>query len=326
VFTLRFDMRAPAIGASPVDLYRTALELAAWAETRGAATVIVSEHHASVDGYLPAPMMMAAALASRTNRVPIMVAIVTLPLYDPVRLAEELCVLDLLSNGRVSYVGGVGYRPIEYEMFGVDFHRRGAIAEESLDLLLRAKTGEPFDHDGRHLQVTPAPITPGGPRVAWGGGSPAAARRAGRFGLDFLAERGDPELGVAYREACLAHGHQPGNCYLPPKDAAHAVFVADDVDRAWDELGPYLLHDARAYAEWNRGGKEGTSSVSFAETVAALRAEAGSYRILTVEEAIAYGESGGLLGLHPLIGGLPPEVAWRYVETVVERVEPALAG
>ena len=68
VFGLRFDMRAPAIGAPAADLYSAALEMAAWAESRGAVNVTVCEHHASDDGYCPSPMVLATALAARTTR------------------------------------------------------------------------------------------------------------------------------------------------------------------------------------------------------------------------------------------------------------------
>jgi alkanesulfonate monooxygenase SsuD/methylene tetrahydromethanopterin reductase-like flavin-dependent oxidoreductase (luciferase family) len=325
MFTLRFDLRAPSTGAPAADLYRAAFEMTAWAETRGGVTAIVCEHHASSDGYLPAPLPLAAALAARTTQIPIMVAIVMLPLYDPVRLAEEMCVLDIISGGRISYVGGIGYRPVEYEMYGVDFHRRGAIADQHLTLLLQAKTGEPFEHEGRHIHVTPPPLTPGGPRVAWGGGSLPAARRAGRFGLDFLAENENPALGVAYEEASRAQGHEPGSCMLPPRDHPSNVFVATDVDRAWEELGPYLMHDVAMYADWNQE-KPTNSGVSFARSVDELRAEQGSHRILSVDQAIELARASGFLSLNPLIGGLPPEIAWRYLETVVDQVEPALAG
>ena len=150
-----------------------------------------------------------------------MIAVVLLPLYDPVRLAEEMAVLDNLSHGRVSYVAAIGYRPVEYEMYGVDFHRRGRIAEEKLDVLLRAKTGEPFEHDGRRIHVTPPPCTPGGPMVFWGGGSAAAARRAGRYGLGFLAQGGGAALEGEYEEAARAAGHEPGMCLIPSADARH---------------------------------------------------------------------------------------------------------
>src|SRR5262249_11854939 len=155
------------------------------------------------------------------------------------------------------------YLPHEYEMYGVDFHSRGKIAEERLALLLQAKSGEPFEHEGRRIHVTPAPLTPGGPTVMWGGGSAAAARRAGRFGLAFLGQGGGPGLEGEDEGAGGAGGHEPLFCYVPSVDTATTVFVADDVERAWDELGPYLMHDVRAYASWNEGNTT-TASLSSA--------------------------------------------------------------
>jgi len=324
MFTMRFDMRAPSTGAPRDELYAAALDMAAWAESRGCVTAIVCEHHTASDGYLPSPTVFASAMAARTTSLPITIAVVLLPLYDPVRLAEEMAVLDIISKGRVSYVGAIGYRPAEYEMYGVDYHRRGKIAEEKLEVLLRAKTGEAFEHEGRRIQVTPAPLTPGGPMMAWGGGSVAAARRAGRHGLGFFGQRGDRELGVAYEEAARAAGYEPGMCLLPPADAATTVFVADDVDRAWEELGPYLMHDVLSYAEWNEGNTD-TASLSFVKTAEELRAENRSHRIFTVDEAVEYVRAGAPLGLHPLIGGLPPDLAWRYLETVVNEVMPRVS-
>jgi alkanesulfonate monooxygenase SsuD/methylene tetrahydromethanopterin reductase-like flavin-dependent oxidoreductase (luciferase family) len=324
MFTLRFDMRAPASGAAPVDLYQAALEMTAWSETRGGVSAMVCEHHCASDGYLPSPMVMATALAARTARMRIMVSVVLLPLYDPVRLAEEMVVLDLLSRGRVRYVAAIGYRPAEYEMYGVDYTRRGAIAEEKLGLLLRAKTGEPFEYEGRRIHVTPAPFTPGGLPIGWGGGSVAAAKRAGRHGLDFIAQTGDGELGEVYADAARAAGQVPGSTFLPPKGAPSSVFVAEDVDRGWEEVGPYMLHDALMYAEWN-GGSDNPSNASQATTTDELRAENGAYQVFSVDEAIAHVRAGAPLTLHPLVGGLPPEIAWRYLRVVGERVMPANA-
>src|SRR3712207_5932527 len=123
-------MRAPAIGAPAPDLYAAGLEMAVYAESRGCLTAVVCEHHGVEDGYLPSPVVLATAMAARTKTLPINVAVVVLPLYDPVRLAEEVVVLDMISRGRVSYVAGLGYRPEEYEMLGVDFARRGRLADE----------------------------------------------------------------------------------------------------------------------------------------------------------------------------------------------------
>lgn len=324
MFMFRFDMRAPAAGAPAADLYQAALEMTAWAETRGAVNILVCEHHMSPDGYLPTPLPMLAALAARTTTVRMMAGVFLLPLYQPVRLAEEMCVIDILSKGRTTFIGAVGYRPAEYEMHGVDYHKRGAIAERNLALLLRAVKGEPFEYEGRRIQVTPAPFTPGGPPIMWGGGSIPAARRAGRYGLGFLAQKGDSFLRDAYEDEARANGREPGLCILSPVDAPGVVFVSDDLDQAWKELGPYLMHDVLGYAAWNEG-TEGTSSISFVKTAAELRAENRTHRILTVEQAVAFVKAGAPLPLHPIIGGLPPQIAWRYLETVVDKVMPAVA-
>jgi alkanesulfonate monooxygenase SsuD/methylene tetrahydromethanopterin reductase-like flavin-dependent oxidoreductase (luciferase family) len=324
MFTMRFDMRAPAFGAPTTELYPAALEMAAFAEAHGALMAVVCEHHQMADGYLPSPLVLATALAARTTTLPIMTAALVLPLYDPIRLAEDLVVLDIISGGRVSHVAAVGYRPEEYEHHGVDFAGRGKLAESHLGLLLRAKTGEPFEHEGRRIHVTPAPVTPGGPRIAWGGGSVAAARRAGRHGIDFFAQGGDPSLADVYADAARANGHEPGFCMIPPLDIATTAFVAHDVDRAWEEVGPHLLHDVSAYAALNEGNTH-TASLSRATSIDELRAEGRSHRIFSVDEAVERVRSGDILQLQPLVGGLAPEVAWRYLRTVTDDVMPALA-
>lgn len=326
MFLMRFDMRSPTWGAPAQELYAAALEMVEWAEDRGALAAVVCEHHGMSDGYLPSPMILATAMAARTTTLPISVAVVVLPLYQPVRLAEDMAVLDLISRGRVNYVAAIGYVPAEYEQHGVDFHRRGRVAEESLGTLLKAKSGEPFSLEGRRIHVTPRPLTPGGPQVAWGGGSAAAAARAGRHGLDFLAQGGDASLSEVYEDAARSNGHEPGFCMIPPVDMATTVFVAEDVDRAWDELGRHMLHDVTSYASINVGREASTASISQAQTVEELRTENRSHRILTVEEAVETVRSGLPLQLHPLIGGLPPEVAWRYLRTVTDVVMPEISG
>src|SRR5271167_2251286 len=119
MFTLRFDMRAPTWAGPAADLYAAAIDMCAWAETRGAVLAVLSEHHGTTDGHLPTPLLLASAIAARTKSLAILLAAVPIPLWDPVRLAEELCVLDLISHGRVSYAFGVGHRAEEYDHFGV---------------------------------------------------------------------------------------------------------------------------------------------------------------------------------------------------------------
>lgn len=323
MFTFRFDMRAPDTGAPATDLYAAAIDMVEWAEGKGLLAAVLCEHHGSADGYLPAPLMLASAMAARTQALPIKIAIFMLPLYHPIRLAEHMNVLDIISRGRVSYVGGIGYVPSEYEASGIDFRRRGKIADANLELLLQAVKGAPFEHEGRRIHVTPPPVTPGGPKIDWGGGSVAAATRAGRLGLDMMGQSDEPGVREAYEAACLANGHPIGQCMLPPRDMAQVVFVADDLDQAWDELGPYLMHDVLSYAAWNEGRE--VSSVSWMKSAADLRAENKSHRILTVDQAVAHVGMGMPLPLHPLIGGMPPELAWKYLKVVTDKVMPALA-
>lgn len=322
MFTLRFDMRAPASGAPATELYGAAIDMCAWAETRGALMAVLSEHHGTDDGHLPVPHILAAAIAARTKHLAILLAAVPITFWDPVRLAEEISVLDNISKGRVSYAFGIGHRTAEYEHFGVDVAGRGKLADESLELLRRLLTGQPVDRDGRRIQVTPAPATPAGPYMLIAGGSKAAARRAAKFGLGFISQTESPALKDFYEAECRASGHEPGVIQFPAPDAPTTVFVADDVDAAWDELGKYLLHDAMTAASY-RHGDDSVASISRAETVAALRETPGPYRIFTINEAAAYIRRGRPLPLLPLCGGTPPDIAWPYLERAVMASERA---
>lgn len=316
MFTLRFDMRAPDWAGPAADLYAAAIDMCAWAETRGAVLAVLSEHHGADDGHLPAPLTLASAIAARTQTLAILLAAVTIPLWDPVRLAEEMSVLDLISRGRVSYAFGVGHRSQEYEHFGIDMATRGRVADEILAVLGPLVRGEPVQYRGRTVRVTPPCGSPAGPMVLIAGGSKAAARRAGAFGLGFVSQTDLPGLKEFYEEQCRTHGHEPGLIQFPVPGAPTAVFVADDeqaTDEAWDVLGPYLLHDAVTAASY-RVHDDSVASITRADSVTALRAESGPYRIFTSEEATEYVRGGRPLPLHPLCGGVPPDVAWPYLE------------
>jgi alkanesulfonate monooxygenase SsuD/methylene tetrahydromethanopterin reductase-like flavin-dependent oxidoreductase (luciferase family) len=294
--------------------------MSAWADERGCASIVVSEHHASEDGYLPSPFVLAAAIAAVTSNTPIVVAAALLPLHDPVRLAEDLITLDHLSEGRAMVVLGLGYRPQEYELYGVDFSRRGREADDRLGRLLEVLDDA---REGKKTpRVTPAPFTRPMPMLAWGGRTKAAARRAGRHGLGFFAQTNTPGLEDAYREATRDAGHEPGLCMLADPATPMIVFVADDLDAGWREVGPSMLVDAISYREWNEaaGTMDGTVSLSRGRTVDELRAEQGAHRVVTSEGAVALVREHGPLGLHPLCGGLDPQIAWPYLRRAVDAV------
>jgi alkanesulfonate monooxygenase SsuD/methylene tetrahydromethanopterin reductase-like flavin-dependent oxidoreductase (luciferase family) len=166
MFTLRFDMRAPDWAAPAADLYAAAIDMCAWAETRGAMLAVLSEHHGADDGHLPTPLILASAIAAGTTRLAILLAAVPLPLWDPVRLAEEMSVLDLISKGRVLYALGVGHRSEEYGHFGVDMATRG-----------RRYAGRAWPADTRRTRRVSGPPDSGHSALLVGVGTSDANRR-----------------------------------------------------------------------------------------------------------------------------------------------------
>lgn len=327
MFATRFDMRCPAWSpTSPPELYATAVELARFVDERALGSIVVSEHHGSPDGYLPSPLVLASAIAAVTERAPISVSALVVPLHDPLRLAEDVAVADLLSGGRLSLVVGLGYRREEYEMFGVPWAGRGQRLDRCLEVLLRAWAGEEVEWEGRRAVVRPQPAQRPHPLLFVGGSSPAAARRAARFGLGFFPTAGDAGLGAAYRAECERLGRAPGLVGEPRGPAM--VHVAEDPDKAWAEVGAHLLHDAQMYDAWQPADQRTHVTHGAGgriDSVAALR-EAGSYRIVTPEGCAAIVREHGMAILHPLIGGMPPEHAWTSLQLVADRVQPLLAG
>ncbi|KUI07164.1 luciferase [Mycobacterium lehmannii] len=316
MFTLRFDMRAPSMGAPPTELYAAACDMAEWAETRGCVAAVLCEHHCADDGYLPSPLLLGSAIAARTEQL-MLNLVILLPFYDVARLAEDMAVLDHISAGRATYVFGIGYRAQEYEHFGLSLSERGKIADQKLGMLRRLLAGEEVEYEGRRMKVTPRPRTPEGPMMSWGGASLAAARRAGRNGLGLLANGGVPGMQEAYESACRENGYEPGFMLIPDRNAATNCFVADDVDAAWDEIGEYLLHDAMAYSEWNPDNNI-SANITTAKTVDELRSQSTTHVILSVDEARKRLAAGEVFNINPLCGGIPPAIAWPYFKRFAE--------
>ncbi|CAM5642831.1 Luciferase OS=Streptomyces aurantiogriseus OX=66870 GN=GCM10010251_35050 PE=4 SV=1 [Streptomyces aurantiogriseus] len=254
-----------------------------------------------------------------TRRLAVTVSAAIGPLHDPLRLAEDIAVLDLLSGGRLVTVAGIGYRPEEYARAGVDWKQRGRLQDELLETVLKAWTGEEFEYRGRTVRVTPRPQSDPHPLLLVGGSSRAAARRAARLGLPFFPSAHLPELEAYYKERLVEYGTE-GWTMMPAAETP-LLYVAEDPDRAWAEYGGHFLHEARTYASWQNGGVR-SAVRSGASTVEELRAE-GVYRILTPDECVAQGLDS--LVLHPLAGGMPVEEGWRSLRLFCEDVLPRLA-
>ncbi|MDV9177701.1 LLM class flavin-dependent oxidoreductase [Streptomyces sp. W16] len=320
VSVVRFNLVEP--GATPASLgarYRAALEMAAYADEHGITTVQTEEHHGVANNWMPSPFAFAGAVFGATRHIAVTVSAVIGPLHDPLRLAEDIAVLDLLSGGRLVTVAGIGYRPEEYAQFDVEWKQRGRLQDELLETVLKAWSGEEFEYRGRTVRVTPRPFSDPHPLLLVGGSSKAAARRAARLGLPFFPSAHLPELEAYYKERLVEYGTE-GWTMMPGAETP-LLHIAEDPDRAWAEYGAHFLHEARTYASWQSG--EIRSAVkSGATTVAELRAE-GVYRILTPDQCVALGLDN--LVLHPLAGGMPVEEGWRGLRLFAEQVLPRLA-
>jgi alkanesulfonate monooxygenase SsuD/methylene tetrahydromethanopterin reductase-like flavin-dependent oxidoreductase (luciferase family) len=320
MFGLRFDFRNPAVaGTTMADRYSAALDIAEWADGLGCARIAVSEHHGSPDGYLPSPVPMLAAMAARTINVRFLIAALIAPFHDPLRLAEDLITLDILSAGRVDLIVAGGYVHEEFAMFDVPMHERGPRVTEAVTTLKAAFRGDPFEYRGRTVHVTPAPFRPGGPSISLGGSSEAAARRAARIADGFIASV--PEVWEFYRDEVQLLGRpDPGPSPISPN---RVVALATDPDEGWERMAPYFLHETNAYGTWQAQDDLAAPfhSISDADHLRAT----GQYCVLTPEQLVAELRAAPFpfVQLHPLCGGIPPELAWSSLELFEKDVLPA---
>lgn len=321
VTVLRFNLAAPdATRAELGSRYRAALEMAAYADARGVTTVQTEEHHGAANGWLPSPFVFAGAVLGATRSLAVTVAAAIGPLHDPLRLAEDIAVLDLLGEGRLMTVVGIGYRREEYDRAGVEWGHRGRLQDELLETLLKAWSGEEFGYRGRTVRVTPRPFTEPHPLLLVGGSSRAAARRAARLGLPFFPSAHLPTLETYYKDRLTEYGTQ-GWTLMPPAETP-LLHLSEDPDATWAAYGEHFLHEARTYAGWQSGDVHSVVR-SAAGSVAQLRAE-GVYRVLTPRECLAQGLDH--LILHPLVGGMPVAEGWRSLRLFGEQVLPVLHG
>lgn len=243
-----------------------------------------------------------------------------MPLHDPLRLAEDIAVLDLVAGGRFSATCGLGYRESEYRFLGVDWNNRGQIFDEKLGILIGALRGEAIETHGLTSRLNPAPLSPIHTLLLIGGNSKAAARRAARFKLIFCPAIDDPELQASYLAACQARGFEHGFIIFPR--APSTTLISDDPRKCWKAIGEYLMQDARAYGAWRHPNRRAYAE-SFASNIEELMLE-GKYRILTPDEAVQIIQETGSLHLAPLCGGIPLAEGWRSLKLFEDRVQPYL--
>jgi alkanesulfonate monooxygenase SsuD/methylene tetrahydromethanopterin reductase-like flavin-dependent oxidoreductase (luciferase family) len=297
------------------------VEQCVWADGLGAETVLLGEHHGDPDGYNPSPIVLAAAILARTSTLGVHLSALVAPLHDPVRLAEDLGALSLIGPGRVEVTLGIGYRPHEYAMFGIERSTRRRRAADTVDVLAAAWRGAAFEYAGRPVLVRPIPPPGGAPVVYVGGSTERAALRAAREGLGFRP--GVPDLWTVYAEELERLGRPVPP--RPPVSGPAFLFVTEDPERDLARLAPALLDTTNTYARWAVERGTGSTKYQPLESPSAL-ADRG-FRVVTPTGCVELAEElgpDGELRFHPLMGGIDPDVAWTSLELFERAVLPQL--
>lgn len=217
-YGLYCSVAAPPDGARIHACIQEMLAEARTAQAHGFKSMFFGEHHQDKDGFVPSPLMLAAAVAAQTN-LEVGTSVLLLPLHHPIKVAEDAVVVDLLSSGRLKLGVGIGYQEADFNLFQVPKGQRVERFAEAIDIMRHCWTGETFSHEGKHFQlkdvrVMPRPHAAGGIPIWIGGIEPPAIARAARIGdgwvsapsVTFESVRDSARL---YREQAHAHGRKP---------------------------------------------------------------------------------------------------------------------
>ena len=325
-FGYMFDMRNPRAWHRPdADLYAETLEFITWLESIGFESVWFPEHHGTEDGYIPSPLTVAAAVAARTERMRISPGIAIAPFYHPVRLAEDMAVLDILSRGRAELALGVGYLPRENRAYGSDFRGRGRQTDELLQIVKPLWRGETVDFRGEFFQlegarISPLPVQEGGIPLLIGGLARPGFRRAARYGDGYI---GGVDQYPTYLEEVRAAG---GDARAPRLDSVSDLWflVSEDPEKTLDEVAPHYYHQIKAYADWQEDVGWGIPQLDL-ETVK----QSGMIQVLTPEQAIEWirgraAAAEGLASMGMMVpAGYPLSKLAEHAELFATKVIPA---
>ena len=207
---IKFGVMSNSHPASAADLSRLVDEMvveAQQAEKYGFDSFFVTEHHQEPSGYLPSPLPLLAALAARTSTIRLGTGIAVLPLYHPVRMAEDCAVIDIISKGRLILGVGMGYQDVDFAAYGLRVSERVSLFEEGVEIIKRAWTEEKLSFVGKrytltNISVTPKPVQKPRPPIWVAAVGDEAMKRAGRVGDALLADSFQLPARLKPRVAC----------------------------------------------------------------------------------------------------------------------------
>jgi luciferase family oxidoreductase group 1 len=247
------------IGKSEHQIVKEQLDLMRAAEDFGFDSIWPAEHHFTEYGYCASPALSLAAVASVTKRIRLGTGIVVLPFNQPIRVAEDFAMLDLMSDGRVDFGVGRGYQPGEYKGFGIDQSKSRGMFNEALEIILQAWTQERVNFKGVHYTVDDQPVRPKPlqkphPPVWVASLSEATFPMVGKWGFNLLCApvfgfqgRMATDLLDAYRNALRSGGHDPASKEIA---ALCMVYCADTTEQARREFADRVIWYYRTISKY----------------------------------------------------------------------------
>ncbi|MPZ59001.1 MAG: LLM class flavin-dependent oxidoreductase [Rhizobiales bacterium] len=231
------------------DYYAERLKLVELYDSASFYSYHLAEHHATPLGMAPSPSVFLAAVAERTKRLRFGPMVYALPLYHPLRLIEEICMLDQMSGGRLDIGFGRGASPIELEIFGQDPDKAQSVYAEGLELIIKGLTeptltfrGEVFQFE--NVPMTIEPLQKPYPPIWYGVHAPESAERAARRGLHTINLDPTGEAKVASDRYRAVWRECNGEAPLPRLGIGRFIVVAETDDAA-------LAMARRAYPIWH---------------------------------------------------------------------------
>jgi probable F420-dependent oxidoreductase len=252
-FGLWYDFRQRLPLEDYERFYAECFEEIEESERLGFTGLWLSEHHFVDDGYLPSPLVVAAAIAARTRRLTIGTNVLLLPMHHPLRVAEDAAVVQLISGGRFVLGVGQGYVQHEFEALGFDRKYRPSLLEEGIEVIKRAWEEGRTGYEGKRWRFDDLPFEPRPekrPPIYVGAFADPAIDRAVRLADGFLASTGGGALADTYRrvkEALARHGRDDEDF---PFVASGVVYVHEDPERAFADVAPAISYQRSRYAEW----------------------------------------------------------------------------
>jgi len=247
-------------GIIPIEgghYYRDALEEVTRAEGLGFDSAWMEEHHSVPDHYWPSPLPVLAGFATRTSRLMLGTDILVAPFYHPVRLAEDVALLDVMSGGRITLGIAIGYKPDEFGLYGAEIEKRGARFEEQLAIMKGLWTEERLDFKGRYYSIEgrlePKPLTKPHPPVWIGGWGELALKRAATLADNWIpGPTADLTRLVAGKKTFLENRRAAGRAEPVGEWPLTRDVIIADTDRQARDLAE--THIMAAYRKEYAGG------------------------------------------------------------------------